>query len=92
VIDSGLFHVFDDNDRARFVDSLREVIPPDCRYHLLCFSEHVPGQFGPRRVTQDEIRASFSDGWRVDSVAPAKFHVTFVPGGVPAWRAAITRT
>ena len=75
VLDSGLFHVFDDGDRARFVDSLRAVIPPGGRYHMLCFSDRQPGPVGPRRVTQDEIRSSFGDGWRVDSVEPATFDI-----------------
>jgi cyclopropane fatty-acyl-phospholipid synthase-like methyltransferase len=92
VIDSGLFHVFEDEDRARFVDSLREVIPTGGRYYMLCFSEGEPGEFGPRRVTQEEIRASFGDGWQVDSIDAARMDVTFSPQGVFAWRAMITRT
>ena len=92
VLDCGLFHVFDDDDRVRFVDSLRAAIPVGGRYHLLCFSDRQPGVFGPRRVTQDEIRASFVEGWRVDSIEAATIDVTIDPDGALAWRAAITRT
>jgi cyclopropane fatty-acyl-phospholipid synthase-like methyltransferase len=92
VLDCGLFHVFEDDDRARFVDSLRAVIPAGGRYHLLCFSEHQPGDWGPRRVTQAEIRASFGDGWRVDAIDAATISITIDPNGALAWRAAITRT
>jgi SAM-dependent methyltransferase len=92
VLDSGLFHVLDDDDRARFVESLRSVIPPGGRYHMLCFSDRQPGVFGPRRVTQDEIRASFADGWRVDSIEPVKIDITINPAGALAWLVAITRT
>jgi SAM-dependent methyltransferase len=92
VLDCGLFHVFDDEDSVRFVDSLRAVVPVGGRYHLLCFSDRQPGSFGPRRVTQAEIRASFADGWWVDSIEAATIEVTFDPAGVFAWRAAITRT
>jgi deazaflavin-dependent oxidoreductase (nitroreductase family) len=92
VLDSGLFHVFDQADRARFVDSLRAMIPIGGRYFMLCFSERQPGDWGPRRVTQGEIRASFADGWRVDSIEAATMDVTMDPGGVFAWRAAVTRT
>jgi cyclopropane fatty-acyl-phospholipid synthase-like methyltransferase len=91
VLDSGLFHVFDDADRARFVESLRAVIRADGRYYLLCFSERQPGEFGPRRVTQDEIRSSFADGWRVDSIEPARMDVNIAPGVAQAWLATITR-
>jgi deazaflavin-dependent oxidoreductase (nitroreductase family) len=92
VLDSGLFHVFDDADRVRFVDSLRAVIPTGGQYFMLCFSDRQPGDWGPRRVTQDEIRASFAHGWQVDTIETATMDVTIDPGGVFAWRAAITRT
>jgi len=92
VIDSGLFHVFDDDDRARLVESLRAVMPADGRYYMLCFSERQPGQSGPRRVTQDEIRDSFAEGWRIDSIEPSRMEVNIPPGVAQAWLATITRT
>jgi cyclopropane fatty-acyl-phospholipid synthase-like methyltransferase len=91
VLDSGLFHVFDDDDRARFVAGLGAVVPPGGRYHLLCFSDRQPGACGPRRVTQDEIRASFGDGWRVDSIEAARMEVRVAAEGALAWLAAVTR-
>jgi SAM-dependent methyltransferase len=92
VIDSGLFHVFEDEDRVRFVDSLRAVVPIGGRYYMLCFSDRQPGDFGPRRVTQEEIRASFAERWQVDSIDATKMDVTFRPEGVFAWLSMITRT
>jgi len=92
VLDSGLFHVFQDDDRPRFVDGLRAVIRPGGRYLMLCFSDRQPGVWGPRRVTKAEIVASFDDGWRVDSIEPARFDVTIDPNGALAWLATITRT
>jgi cyclopropane fatty-acyl-phospholipid synthase-like methyltransferase len=92
VLDSGLFHVFDDDDRLRYVDSLRAVTAPGARYFLLCFSDQQPGEFGPRRVTEDEIRASFADGWRLDSIEANMMAVTFTPTGALAWLASITHT
>jgi cyclopropane fatty-acyl-phospholipid synthase-like methyltransferase len=91
VLDCGLFHVFSDVDRARYVESLRAAIPAGGRYHMLCFSDRQPGDWGPRRVTRDEIVASFKDGWRVDSVEPSHLEVTISPDGAQAWLAAITR-
>jgi cyclopropane fatty-acyl-phospholipid synthase-like methyltransferase len=92
VLDCGLFHIFDDDDRARYVDSLRAAIPAGGHYHLLCFSDRVPGNVGPRRVTQGEIRAAFAEGWRVEVIEAATIEVLIAPTGVPAWRAAMTRT
>jgi len=92
VLDCGLFHIFEDDERPVFVDNLRAVIRPGGRYFMLCFSDRQPGAFGPRRVTQDEIRASFDEGWQVDSIEPAKIDITFSPTGALAWLAAITQT
>jgi cyclopropane fatty-acyl-phospholipid synthase-like methyltransferase len=92
VLDCGLFHVLEDDDRLQFADSLRAVIPRGGHYHLLCFSEHQPGDWGPRRVTQDEIRTQFGHGWRVESVQPATIEMTIGPDGAQSWLATITRT
>ena len=33
--------------------------------YLMCFSDRQPGAFGPRRVSRDELRAAFGDGWTI---------------------------
>ena len=91
VLDSGLFHVFGDTDRARLVTSLAAVTAPGARYHMMCFSGRQPGDWGPRRVSQAEIRSSFARGWRVESIDAATFDITTDPAGVRAWLARITR-
>lgn len=72
-IDSGLFHTFSDPDRDRFARSLAQVLRPAGRYFLLCFSEHEPEGWGPRRVTKAEIRSTFGPGWEVLSIEEARF-------------------
>jgi cyclopropane fatty-acyl-phospholipid synthase-like methyltransferase len=91
VLDCGLFHVFSDPDRVSFVESLSGVVPSGGRYFMLCFSERQPGDTGPRRVTQQEIRESFRSGWRVDSIEPVTLEVTLGPEGIAAWLASLTR-
>ena len=93
VLDCGLFHVFDDDNRARYVRSLAAVLPPGGTCYLMCFSDRMPGTFGPRRVTQDELRAAFADGWEAVSIAADTFELN---AGLPArtaqaWLATITR-
>ncbi|HVC13340.1 MAG TPA: class I SAM-dependent methyltransferase [Acidimicrobiales bacterium] len=90
VIDSGVFHVFDDADRSRYVDSLGSVVAPGGRYFMACFSDRQPGDWGPRRVTRGEIEASFAHGWDVESIEPAEFLTNLVPK-VHAWLARVTR-
>ncbi|HEY8200000.1 MAG TPA: class I SAM-dependent methyltransferase [Actinomycetota bacterium] len=91
VLDSGLFHVLDDDDRLRYVDSLRAVVPAGGVYHMLCFSDRQPGELGPRRVSRDEIRASFADGWRVDAIEATRIQTIDARENPLAWRATITR-
>jgi SAM-dependent methyltransferase len=93
VIDSGVFHVFGDGDRARYVASLAAVLRPGGACYLMCFSDRQPGTWGPRRVRADELRAAFSDGWTVESVTASTFDVNPVEGTtqVQAWLAVITR-
>jgi cyclopropane fatty-acyl-phospholipid synthase-like methyltransferase len=92
VLDSGLFHVFDDDARARYVAALAAVIPPQGCYYMLCFSERQPGALGPRRVSQQEIKASFAPvGWRIDAIDAVTMDTNMDQVGVHAWRAGITR-
>jgi SAM-dependent methyltransferase len=93
VIDSGVFHVFGDDDRARYVASLAAVLRPASACYLMCFSDRQPGTWGPRRVHADELRAAFSDGWTVDSITADTFQINPVEGmtQVQAWLATIRR-
>src|ERR671930_146943 len=88
-IDSGLFHVFGDADRARYAQSLARVVRPAGRLFLLCFNEHTPGDFGPRRVTQRELRDVFSSGWTVRNISAARFQTRMADPQPHAWLAEI---
>jgi SAM-dependent methyltransferase len=91
VVDSGLFHVFDDERRAGYVQNLGLVTSPGSHLLLLCFSDQMPGEFGPRRVTEGELRTSFAAGWSVESLDRSRMQVTFAPGGANAWIAVLAR-
>jgi SAM-dependent methyltransferase len=93
IIDSGVFHVFDDSQRSRYVTSLGSVLRPGGHCYLICFSDRQPGDWGPRRVRRDELVAAFSDGWVITGIDAAEFELN--PGmGIPAaqaWLAAARR-
>jgi cyclopropane fatty-acyl-phospholipid synthase-like methyltransferase len=91
ITDSGVFHVFDDEERPVYVNSLRSALRPGGMYYLMCFSDRQPGDWGPRRVSQAELRAAFVDGWSIRSIDPAKFAVTIDDNGAQAWLATIER-
>ncbi len=95
-IDCGLFHTFSDDDRKRYVASLSTAVKPGGRLLLMCFSDEEPPGFGPRRVSQAELRAAFATGWTIDSIAPAQLEVipevtSFSEGGPKAWFLMATR-
>lgn len=98
VIDSGLFHSFDDDDRPRYVEVLRRATKVGGTFYLMCFSDRQPGDWGPRRVTDAEIRAAFADGWTVERIDPSRFDVRpstvegFAGTFAEAWLSTIRRT
>jgi SAM-dependent methyltransferase len=92
VLDCGLFHIFDAEDRAAYVTSLGSAIRPAGRYFMLGFSDQQPGDWGPHRLTRAEITAAFADGWRLDAIEPATIEASMDPDGVHAWLVAATRT
>lgn len=99
VIDSGLFHVFSDDDRRRYVEGLASVLKPGGRLFLLCFSDAEPGEQGPRRITRREIEDAFANGWKIESIEPSRFEVrpdlkdiSFSEGGPRAWFVVVRRT
>jgi SAM-dependent methyltransferase len=93
VLDSGLFHSFDDADRARYVDVLRRATKPGARLILMCFSDRQPGDWGPRRVTRAELETAFAEGWQVERLEPSTFVINPFAGVevVDAWLLVATR-
>ena len=92
VLDSGLFHVFDDERRIRYVEALAAAVRPGGTYLMCCFSDRQPGDWGPRRVRQDEIRAAFGVGWEVEAIEAAQFDTNLDPPVAQAWLVTVTRT
>lgn len=92
IVDSGVFHVFDDAERPRYVENLRRVLRDGGRLALVCFSDREPGDEGPRRVSEQELRESFAHGWRIDALVPARYEHRREPGYAEAWLLRATRT
>ena len=94
IIDSAVFHVFDDAERPQYVRSLASALDTGGVLHLMCFSEQEPGDGGPRRVTQSELRSAFDHGWEVERIDPEWLEVRpdWSPRPAHAWLARIVRT
>ncbi len=98
VIDSGLFHVFSDDHRQRYVAGLAKVVKPGGHVFLMCFSDEEPGTQGPRRVSKQELSDAFAEGWCIESIEPSRFEVrpdlkdlSFSEGGPKAWLLVVRR-
>jgi SAM-dependent methyltransferase len=93
VLDCGLFHTFDGDERRRYVASLGSVTEHGGIVYVLCFSNEGPDT-GPHPVSQEELRAAFhrSDGWSVAAIDRERVETRFHDeGGAPAWLATIQR-
>ncbi len=91
VIDYGLFHQFDGEERSRYVNSLRDVCKHGGLLLLQCFSDQGGRAewFGPRLISQDAIRVSFASEFQIEWIRPA----TYKTNGnklYPAWLALMT--
>ena len=102
ILDSALFHIFDDDARAQYVASLHRGTRPGGYVHVLALSESGRG-FGPQ-VSEQVIRSAFSDGWDLESletttyrgvVGEAHASLLGLPAGTvvdePAWLARVRR-
>lgn len=92
VIDTGLIHVYSDFEKKIFVNSIAQTLKKGGKYHMLCISEREKGSFGPRRVTQDEIRSLFKEGWEIKSIKDARLDTNLEKGWCSAWLASIKHT
>jgi SAM-dependent methyltransferase len=93
VLDCGLFHTCDGDERPGYVASLASVTEHDGTLYVLCFSDDGPDT-GPHPVSQDELRAAFnpSTGWNVAAIEPDRVQTRFHDDdGAPAWLATINR-
>jgi SAM-dependent methyltransferase len=66
IVDSALFHIFDDADRPRYVSSLHAATRPGALVYVLALSDAGRG-FGPE-VSESQIRGAFADGWELEAL------------------------
>jgi SAM-dependent methyltransferase len=92
VLDCGLFHTFDGDERSTYVASLASVTERNGTLYVLCFSDVGP-DIGPHPISQEELRAAFnpSNGWNVVAIEPDRTQTRFHDHGAPAWLATIKR-
>jgi SAM-dependent methyltransferase len=90
-VDAGSFHRVELSARTAYAAALGSVVKPGGRLFVLCFGDHERSRGGPRRVSQDELRATFASGWRIDGIDDSRIESHIYPGGANAWLLRATR-
>jgi ubiquinone/menaquinone biosynthesis C-methylase UbiE len=92
VLDCGLFHTFDRDERPGYVASLASVTEHGGKLYVLCFSDEGPDT-GPHPISQEELRAAFKPitGWDVAAIEPDRAQTRYHDAGAPALLASIKR-
>src|SRR4051794_10154919 len=92
VLDCGLFHTFDGDERLAYLASLASVTDRGGVLYVLCFRDDGPAT-GPHPVSREELSAAFSSGadWDVVAIDPDRVETRVHPDGAPAWFATIKR-
>ncbi len=91
-LDSGVFHTFLDPHRPVYAERLRGALRPGGRAFVLVFREDEPTDWGgPRRVSREELRATFQDGWAERWIRPTRYALRLSGVEGRAWLAAFVR-
>jgi SAM-dependent methyltransferase len=92
VMDCGLFHTFNAEERPEYVASVASVTEHGGTLHLLCFSDEGPENV-PHPISREELKAAFhsNSGWRIAAIEPERIQTNIHEHGAPAWLATIKR-
>jgi len=97
IVDSALFHIFDDIGRARYTESLYGACREGALVHLLGLSDAGP-KIGPQ-INDTVIRTAFASRptsrWEIEDLRPSSYRCVLGPEreltDQPAWLARIRR-
>ncbi|MVU77534.1 methyltransferase domain-containing protein [Nocardia sp. ET3-3] len=88
VIDSGLLHTFSGRDAADYIAALHLACRPGAAVHIMAVGDTAPAGPGPRRMTETDLRESFTAGWDIEVLRRSVMRGA-LPGGpaadIPAW-------
>ena len=91
VLDCGLFHSFDAEERSAYAASVASVTEHGGTLYVLCFSDESPDR-GPHPISPQDLSAAFDDtGWEVAAIEPERVQTCFHENGAPAWLATMKR-
>ncbi|WP_433635112.1 class I SAM-dependent methyltransferase [Nocardia sp. CA-120079] len=92
VLDCGLFHTLDGDERRGYVASLATVTERGGTLYVLCFSDEGPDT-GPHPVSREDLETAFESGggWNITALEPDRIETRYHDAGAPAWLATVKR-
>jgi SAM-dependent methyltransferase len=92
VLDCGLFHTFNADERPGYVASLGSVTKHGGTLYVLCFSDQGP-ELGPHPVSEADVREALSagSGWKIASIERDQIQTRFRHKELPAWFVTVRR-
>ena len=87
ILDVGMFHTLQPDDRAAYAASLRTVIAPGGSCFVVAWSDRNDFGYGPQRITRGAIRSAFARGWQVEEIRPETLDTRLAGGTAHAWLA-----
>jgi SAM-dependent methyltransferase len=89
VLDVGLFHWLQPEERGPYADSLRRAVRSGRRCLLVCWSSRNPFGIGPARITRRAIGEAFTGRWQIEAIEPETLDTRLEMGTARAWLARI---
>ncbi|MFE4827703.1 class I SAM-dependent methyltransferase [Streptomyces sp. NPDC056672] len=80
VLDSGLYHCLNDEQRSAYAAALHRVCGPDATLHLFCFAESVPSGtpiVEDALISKDNLHANLDRYWHILDITEAVFATSF---------------
>ncbi|KTG29580.1 class I SAM-dependent methyltransferase [Haloferax profundi] len=79
VVDSGLFHAFETDQRETYARQLAAVVSPGGLLFLVGFAEGATEDAGPNPLAPDDIHAAFGNEWTVHEIQETVFETRVRP-------------
>lgn len=77
VIDYGLYHNIPLEKIDLYLTNVKRVLKPNGQFIIQSFGESSPkSKFGPRQVTELELRQIFKAPWKIQEICPATYNNT----------------
>ncbi|MDX1596111.1 MAG: class I SAM-dependent methyltransferase [Nitrosopumilaceae archaeon] len=88
IFDRGIFHLFDESDRPKFVNQIKRILNDGGFYFLKCMStdeEEFSGDNAPHRLSKQQILDTFGNDFDIEKIKPSIFEASNLDYSPRAW-------